>query len=204
VLEGKSPTELEEEDDEVPVANNYVIAIEDIGSEQIGRAWQLGICPAYVLIGGDERHAEAVSGLDYLVAAGTGSSSVIWSPGAGEEAQICIVRLGTGISITIPVKNMSGETAPEGGWAEVYDWEDGYFLFRKPTDDNVLTAYILTTDIKSLATGEAWDRGITSGAILEAGAGTSDLVGSVDGQWYGRVSVGGTFVCVAPNYFQSL
>jgi len=101
--------------------------------------------------------------------------------------------------LTIPVRNMSTQLAPLGGFAEVYDYEDGFYLFRQPQADNALTCYILTADVEPTRTGLAWDRGITSDMLIDGGANAGDLVGSVEDQWYGRVSIGGTFVAVAPD-----
>ena len=181
----------------------FVICAEPIAPGQSGRVWILGFCMAYAIV--DDASHDSLSlesGNNYLTSAGNGASRLVWYDAVGPAEQMVMLRLGWAAAtpVTIPVLNKSGEVAPQGAFVEVYDHDGSHFWFRKPTGNDLDNAYVLTDELADEATGEAWDRGITAAALINGGGASGDIVGTVSGQWYAEVRVGGTFVLMADDW----
>lgn len=193
------------EDDTTDYSVRFGIAAEPIRPKQVGNLWVSGIVPAYTISeSADDLYAMLEKGGANLTGGASGSTSLIWREDADpiDSEQIAVVRLGLAApsSVTIPVHNKSGETAPLGAFIEVYDHDGTNYWFRKPTGANLPNVYILTAELADDAVGTAWERGITAPAYMGVTPGAGDIVGSVNGQWYGAISEDGSFVAVADEY----
>jgi len=103
---------------------------------------------------------------------------------------------------TLVVENTSGETAPEGGCIEIYDFDTdgGIFMFRKPTGDNLPNVYVLKQELDDGIIGLAYERGVTAPALFASPPAAQDIVGSQSGSWYWGVDSDGSHVAVADEW----